>query len=238
MGVIMPNSQSRRTGLLLMLLPVLLLFPALASATAYELSHLASQLNFASTRLAHDLRGNHGYSRVRFSAERLGREAEQLVESISRDRSRSHIRSQLDDVRRRYEDLEKAVLRIDGGRHREFVFEQMDQISSLYGSLNAEFYYDPRTRRPVPRYYDYFPRPGLIVPRSYQYRQYNGQHQQSRQEQRRGTGRYTARRPMQFDHRSSVLERQQRQERQRRSWRRLDSHARGRTETRRRNHYE
>lgn len=239
----MSQARSIRFILATALLPVFLLLPAVVSATAYELSRLASQLNFSSTRLAEDLRGSYGYSRLRFAAERLGQEAEQLVESISRDRSRSTIRSQLDDVRRRYEDLEKVVLRIDGGRHRDFVFDRMDQINHLYSSLNAEFYYDPRTRRvPARHYYPrsgiYFPAPVLTLPRTHEQRSFKNQGHDAQEQQRRGTGRYTARRPMQFDHRSSVLERQQRQTRERNNWRRLEAEPRNHTETARPNHYE
>lgn len=209
-----------------------MLLPLTAQATAYELSRLASRLNFTSTRLAEDLRNSQGYSSVRFSAQRLGREAEQLVESISRDRSHAYIRSQLDDVRHRYEDLEKAVLRIDGGRHQAWVFEQMDSISALYESLNAEFYYQPRNYPPVRHYY---PNPGIIIsgqrilPRSYQPRQQHEQEDSRRD--RRDYGRITTHRGFDFDHSSPVLERQRRLDNQRHQ-------LQHQTETRRRNHYE
>jgi hypothetical protein len=233
----------------LLLCASLLLWPALASATAYELSRLASELNFTSSRFAHDLRGYQGYSSVRFSAQRLGREAEQLVEAISRDRSRSTIRSQLDDVRRRYEDLEKSVLRIDGGRQREFVYQRMDQINALYDSLNAEFYYDPRTRHVAPRYYyprqyELYPRGGVIL----QYQRLLPQsHYSPRQRLNRSTDRrdqstsrgesrrYSAHR---FDHGSAVLERQQARQRELRRWRSRGHGDQSRTETRRPNHYQ
>ncbi len=233
----------------LLLLATLLLLPALAGATAYELSRLASELNFTSSRLAHDLRGYQGYSSVRFSAQRLGCEAEQLVEAISRDRSRSTIRSQLDDVRRRYQDLEKSVLRIDGGRQRDFVYQRMDQINALYGSLNAEFYYDPGTRHVAPRYYyprqyPLYPRGGVILqyqrllPQSH----YSPRSRDSRRIDSRdhsSTGRdnrsYSAHR---FDHGSAVLQRQQRQNREARRWQSRGHGNQSRTETRRPNHHQ
>lgn len=208
-----------------------LLLPLTAQATAYELSRLASRLNFTSTRLAEDLRNSQGYSSVRFSAQRLSREAEQLVEAISRDRSHAYVRSQLDDVRHRYEDLEKAVLRIDGGRHQAYVFEQMDSISALYDSMNAEFYYQQRSYPPVRHYY---PNPGIIisgqriVPRNYQPRQQHEDNDSRRD--RRDYGRITTHRSLDFDHGSPVLERQRRLDAQR--------YRQRRTETRRRNHYE
>jgi hypothetical protein len=233
----------------LLLCASLLLWPALANATAYELSRLASELNFTSSRFAHDLRGYQGYSSVRFSAQRLSREAEQLVEAISRDRSRSTIRSQLDDVRRRYEDLEKSVLRIDGGRQREFVYQHMDQINALYDSLNAEFYYDPHSQHVAPHYYyprqyERYPRGGVIL----QYQRLLPQsHYSPRQGVNRSTDRpdnstasrenrrYSAHR---FDHGSAVLERRQRQQRELRHWQSRGHGDHRRTETRRPNHYQ
>lgn len=238
-----------KTCLLTILLLTAPLLAGTAQATAYEVSRLASQLNFVSTRFSHDLRGSHGYSSVRFSADRLSREAEQLVEAISRDRSHSYIRSQVDDVRRRYEDLEKAVLRIDGGRNKAFVFEQMDQINSLYTALNAEFFYERDLRR-APQYY--YPPATVIVPRQYylpQGRQINRRHgydyrDESRdREQRRGTGRNTAgfvsdnnrHYDHRYDHQSPVLNRQHRRAGEN-GWR--AGQGQRRTETQRRNHHE
>ena len=75
----------------LVLLPCLWLAPAL-SANSLGLAQLAQQLDQASSGFAAELGSARGYASVRFAAERLGREAAELLDAIRRDRSRSHIR--------------------------------------------------------------------------------------------------------------------------------------------------
>jgi len=230
-------------------LSMLLALPTAASATAYELSRVATELAHVSQQMARELRGGSGYASIRFSANRLSQEAEQLLEAISRGRNPSHVRRQVDDVRRRYLELEEAVLRLDRAAQSDLLISRMDRVSSLYESINAEFYY---TERQFPPRYQALPQPVIVLPQS-GFSQYPRQHypQQSIQQrpgQTRGDtgqarinrfdyGRITTSRQPAYPHRSRVQERQSRQQEL------LDLGANGpratsRTETARPNHHD
>lgn len=193
---------------------------AAAGATAYELSRVATELTHVSQQLARDLRGAYGTTSVRFSANRLSQEAEQLVEAISRGRNPSHVRQQVDDVRRRYLELEEAVLRLDSAAQTEVLGQRMNRLSALYESMNAEFFYSAEQYPPA---HQAVPQPLLILPQNRllplqpSYR-VPGQHypdyergQVSREYNRFDYGRIDASRYPAYPHRSPVLERQSRQ---------------------------
>jgi hypothetical protein len=208
---------SRNPNALLALL-LLLALPTVAAATAYELSRVASELTHVSQQMARELRGGFGYSSIRFSADRLAQEAEQLVEAISRGRNSSHVRRQVDDVRRRYLELEEAVLRLDSDDQSQILLARMDRLSALYESMNAEFYY---TERQISPQYQYLPQPVIVLPQTRHSPRYPlpptrarpGQNHERGQTRpnRFDYGRITTYRQPGSTHRSKVLERQSRQ---------------------------
>ncbi len=132
-----------------------LLIPAPGSATNFDVSHLAAELNRASAELARDLRNTRSYGSVRFSADRLSREAAQLVRVISRNRSMSYQRSQFQNVVRRYRELEEAFLR-SNREHDRYVYNQVGVINNLFSGLNSEFFYTNYVE-PAPQRYYYSP---------------------------------------------------------------------------------
>lgn len=173
-----------------LLLPLLLLaFPA--QGTNFEISRLASQLSHASTQLAIAVRNHRGYSSVQFSASKLSREAAQLVNAVSRQRSPSYLRSEFNDIARRYQDLERSFLRSQRGEHSPYLYQQVDRISYLFGSLDAQFhYYEPYEYRSYSHRY-----PPSGVHRGYRPPiQGGGSHYQRKD--RRDYGSITATRPM------------------------------------------
>lgn len=238
----MPNRSPITLPALLLLL-LLIVLPSAASATAYELSRVATELTHVSQQLAREARGEFGYASIRFTASRLSQEAEQLMEAISRGRNSSHVRRQVDDVRRRYLELEEAVLRLDSDDQTTVLLARMDRLSALYEAMNAEFYY---TERQFPPQYQSLPQPVIVLPQS---RHYSQQPTRLHPDQVHGNG--NTARPNRFDygrittyrqqesvHRSEVLERQSRHRQS------LDLRSNGgryggrRTETGRANHHQ
>lgn len=188
----------------LVLLPCLWLAPALYANSA-GLAQLAQQLDQASSGFAADLGSARGYASVRFAAERLGREAAELLDAIRRDRSRSYISAEFNDVGRHYRSLEQAWLRASAGRYDQAVTFHVNRISHLFSSLRSEFHYvqhgvSPYLLPPPPVH-----RPVLIRPDQ------PGQAHSQRRD-RRDYGQIRARRVLEFDQRSSVLDRQRRQQ--------------------------
>jgi hypothetical protein len=122
-----------------------------ASANEFELSRLAGELRAASAYLAQDLRYSRGFGSVGQRADRLARDATQLVDAIARRRSASYIRSQYKDVSARYSDLEDAFFRASRNYADEQVFNQVSTISGLFDDLSAVYYYSPiyTSRTPV-----------------------------------------------------------------------------------------
>jgi hypothetical protein len=122
-----------------------LLFAAFASlshaATPYEFSRTVAELNFASERLARELRNSPGYGSLRAAAERLSDDAEQLQESIDRGRSHAYIRIQITDVRRGYQQLQVAIAKSRGEGAGELIAQHMETISALYNDMEAEHFY-------------------------------------------------------------------------------------------------
>ncbi len=205
---------------------LLVMFAPVASATNFDVSHLATELNRVSNELANQLRNARGYSSVRFSANQLSREAAELVKAIGRGRSLSVQQSEFRDVARRYRELEAAFLRASR-KHNRAVYNQVGIISNIFSNLNSEFYYSNYVQ-PVPQPFYYVP---PVVTRSRPLSPYRG----------RSIGRGTGARSVDgfggqqgitrntrpgyrpntvsipynnFGHRSAVLERQQRQQSQ------------------------
>lgn len=136
--------QSVWSGVLVLVLMVLL--PGKAFATHFEISRLAAELEYGSLQFSQQLRPLHGYGTVRSKAERLSRESADLVELIARNRSNSRIRSQFNEVGRRYNDLEAAFLRVNRNRRSDIAYNQMGFLSDLFGNLNSEYYYASYSR--------------------------------------------------------------------------------------------
>lgn len=251
-----------RTVLALCLCASLLGAAGAAAANHVDISRLATQLNLASGQLAWELRSAGNYSSIRQRADHLSRESADLVAAVRGNRSDARVRAQFDDVRRRYENLEEALLRATRKRYDPFLFAELDHISSLYSELSQEFYYSGRYGAPpairfsspvvVQRY---------IAPRVFRGQVYGGQswreqsqrddRHQAQQRDRRDYGRIQVQRLPRFDHRSPVQERQARLDNRRNpveasrrthseSSRRTDTETsrRTNTETARRNHYE
>lgn len=194
-----------RNTVILAALPLLLL-TGKAGASNFEISRLAAQLNHASTQLAIQLRDVHGYASVRFSADRLSRESERLVQAVSRSRSLPFLRSRFNDIARRYHDLEKRFLRVSGGEYNTHLYNQVGRISYLFSSLNDQFFYGRHSaRRPLIIYHS-----APVVKHRGLRRPHGGFQRPQQRHDRRDYGSISATRPMQFDHRSPVLERQHR----------------------------
>lgn len=111
------------------------------AASAFEFSRTVSELTFASEQLARELRSSLGYSSLRASAERLAADAENLQQSISYGRSHSYIRLQINDVRRRYQQLQVTVAELREDSEAELVAQHMAKITTIYDSLNGEHFY-------------------------------------------------------------------------------------------------
>ena len=237
------------------LLAVLLLSPTAVFATHLEIARLATQLNMVSGQLAYELRGAGAYSSIRQRSEQLSREAADLVDAVRRERSSTHVQSQFRDVSQRFASLEQAFLRLNRRDFSPYLFNEFDRISGIYTSLSAELHYAGAYEYTSPLVYnsreygarsyvppviiyqpvrvpDYRIPPGFTTPTASRHvREPNNEHEQ------RATGRRAQEQQLpNFDHRSSVLDRQSRLDN-----RRGDS-ARDRTsgtvETSRRNHFE
>ena len=193
-----------------------MLAPSTLLATNFDVSHLAAELNRVSSELAVELRNTRGYGSVRFSADRLSREAADLVSAIRRNRSLSYQRAQFQDVVRHYRDLEEAFLR-SGREHNRYVYNKVGVISNLFSGLNSEFHYT--------NYVESAPQYSYVPPALNRYRRApvvsgrsiglpgRAASEVARPSGRRGTGTNRVLIPANnFDHRSPVLERQQRQQ--------------------------
>lgn len=227
----------------LAMLVVVLVLPATALGNHQDIAHLATQLNLATSQLAYDLRGSGAYSSIRQQSERLSREAAQLVEAVRKNRSQNHVRAQFRDVSQRFASLEQAFLRLNRRDYDPALFNELDRISGLYNTLNAEFRYtggyayeQPYQYNPPVIIYQQIPAPGYGIPRGFVNPQPQFRQEQYERRDRRDYGRRQVFRQMEFDHRSPVLDRQLRHDNNRQDF---DQGRRGgRTETSRRNHYE
>ena len=135
------------------------------AASAFEFSRTISDLTFASEDLARELRGSMGYSSLRASAERLAADAENLQQSISYGRSHSYIRLQINDVRRRYQQLQVTVAKLREDSEAELVARHMEKITTIYDSLDGEHFYGNPDYGVSPLYSPYVnTSPIVIVP--------------------------------------------------------------------------
>lgn len=118
-----------------------LMISGAVSASHFELTRLANQLDLVSSRLAYELRYKGSYSTVRSRAKSLSREAGQLYDALQRNRSSSSIRSHYRDVSRRFEKLEEAFLRANRRYYDAYAYQEVGLISQLFDGLSSEFYY-------------------------------------------------------------------------------------------------
>ena len=246
-------TQTTRISRLLQvwLLGMFLLAPFAVSANHLDISRLATELNLATGQLAYELRGYGAYSNLRQRADRLSREAADLVDAVRRNRNESQVRSQFNDVSKRYANLEQAFLRINRTSFSPYLTNEFDRINGIFTNLSAEFFYQGGNINP--RSFSYaspsYNQP--VINRRYEsapdyYYQHNqrgldnsGTSYQSApatRRDRRDYGRIQVQRMPQYDHRSAVLERQQILDNRRptpeRSQRGIS------VETNRRNHYD
>ena len=209
--------RSELTGLVKVIAKILLLPFALiaheASATQFEVSRLAAELNEVSAELATKLKYDRNYGSVRFSASRLSRAAGDLVSAIRRNRSSSFLRSEFQDVTRHYRELEEAFLRVNR-EHDRFVYSQVGLISNLFSGLNTEFYYINYVE-PAPQVFLYTP---PVVTRHRLPPVYSGRSidriepASERVIPERGRSGVQVVLPNRYSHRSSVVDRQLRRE--------------------------
>lgn len=231
------------------LLGILLLISPAAFATHPDIARLATQLNLASGQLAYELRGSGAYSTIRQRSEYLSREAADLVDAVRRNRSNSQVRAQFQDVSQRFASLEQAFLRLHRKDFNPYMFNELDRISGIYSSLSAEFRYtsgygygydygygQPNGYNPPLIIYQQVPVPGYGVSRGFvNPGRPRLDHKQDQGRDRREYGSRQVQKLPNFDHRSPVLDRQQRLDRRPQVDRGRRS---GSSETRRRNHYE
>jgi hypothetical protein len=107
----------------------------IAFASEFELSRIASELNLASEALAKEKIYSQGFSGLSHRASSLARESSQLIDAIHRNRNPSNIRSQFNDVSRRYTDLEDAFWRGYRNSSDKTIFQQLEGISKIYSDL-------------------------------------------------------------------------------------------------------
>ena len=207
-----------------------MLMPGVVFATHFEVSRLASEIEFVSSQLAYDLRHSRNYGSVRQRANSLSKEAAQLVETVTRNRSNSRIRSQFKRLRRDYEHLQEAFLRANRKDHRPHLYAEINVLSNLFSNLSNTFYYADIGGQNSPSVYigsrNYTNRPhsGRAIVRQHEresppvFRGHNMRPNVNRQANRANTDRgrvdhdsRTARRGSSFDHSSKVLNRKSRQ---------------------------
>lgn len=240
----MPNLIRKAPLVLTLVASLLVLTPSLASATHPDIARLATQLNLASSQLAYELRGSGAYSVIRQRADRLSREAADLVDAVRRNQSNNRVHAQFRDVQQRFASFEQAFLRLNRRDYDPYLFNELDRITVIFNSLNGQFRYasgyaysQPIVVAPpvIIRQYDsnvYFGNRGGYSVRPN--RPPRGDYSNKRD--RRDYGRREVQRLPNFDHRSPVLERQQRLDNRRHG---VQTGRRGvNTETARRNHYE
>lgn len=106
-----------------------------AFASEFELSRIANELNLASGALAKERGYSQGFTGISHRASSLARESLQLIDAIQRNRNPSNIRSQFNDVSRRYTDLEDTFWRGHRNYPDKIVFQQLEVISKIYSDL-------------------------------------------------------------------------------------------------------
>jgi len=251
-------TQTTRISRLLQvwLLGMFLLAPFAVSANHLDISRLATELNLATGQLAYELTGYGAYSNLRQRADRLSREAADLVDAVRRNRNESQVRSQFNDVSKRYANLEQAFLRVNRASFSPYLVDELDRINGIYTNLSAEFFYQGGNINPrgfsytSPAYTSPSYTPPDINHRYESAPDYYYQHNQrglvnsgtsyqaapATRRVRRDYGRMQVQRMPQYDHRSPVLERQRLLDNRRPT---LARDRRGiSVETNRRNHYD
>lgn len=132
---------------------LLVLWTSPVMATEFEIARLASQIYSYSANLAHQVRYTRGYGNVKIQADRLSREAAQLVDAIQRGSNVSTVRSQFKAISRRYESLETAFLRANRSSHDPRLYNSVGIISDLYSALSNQVYYTDSVYRSPDLYY-------------------------------------------------------------------------------------
>jgi hypothetical protein len=110
-----------------------------AFASDFELSRIANELNLASYALAKEQGVSISFSGLSHRASSLARESSQLIDAIHRPRTPSNIRSQFNDVRRRYTDLEDIFWRGYRDSSDNYVLDKLEVISRIYNDLVAAY---------------------------------------------------------------------------------------------------
>ncbi|MFT4886696.1 MAG: hypothetical protein ACJAY7_000643 [Pseudohongiellaceae bacterium] len=118
-----------------------------AFASEFELSRIANELNLASDALAQGQGHSERFTGLSHRASSLARESSQLIDAIHRNRNPSNIRSQFNDVSRRYTDLEDSFWRDYSDGLDNNVLQQLELISKIYSDLYTAYtltrYYQP-----------------------------------------------------------------------------------------------
>ncbi|MFT6093320.1 MAG: hypothetical protein ACJA2Q_001216 [Pseudohongiellaceae bacterium] len=138
-----------------------------AFASEFELSRIANELNLASDALAKGQGHSERFTGLSHRASSLAHESSQLIDAIHRNRNPSNIRSQFNDVSRRYTDLEDAFWRGYSNGFDNNILQQLELISKIYSDLYTAY--------TLTRYYQQGPqvhifvspgtsRNGLVVP--------------------------------------------------------------------------
>ena len=144
------------------------LMPIASQANLFELNSLAMDLHRVSARLASEVRHTNGYGTVYRNADRLAREAEQLIDALRRGRGESLVRAQFDDIDRRYRNLESSFLQASRKRYIESAYRDMQAVSDVLAGLHDQYYYAFRSLRPNAVHPDMRRSPVVVVaPRGY-----------------------------------------------------------------------
>jgi hypothetical protein len=110
-----------------------------AFASEFELSRVANELNLASDALAQGQWHSERFTGLSHRASSLARESSQLIDAIHRNRNPSNIRSQFNDVSRRYTDLEDSFWRDYSDGLDNNVLQQLQLISKIYSDLYTAY---------------------------------------------------------------------------------------------------
>jgi hypothetical protein len=108
-------------------------------ASEFELSRIANELNLASDALAQGQGHSERFTGLSHRASSLARESSRLIDAIYRNRNPSNIRSQFNDVSRRYTDLEDLFWRNYSDGLDNNVIQQLELISKIYSDLYAAY---------------------------------------------------------------------------------------------------
>ena len=204
--------------LVTVILAVLCISPVALLAGEFKLLRLASELHSASTQLADELRNTRGQGNVRFHAERLSRKTVRLMKVIQDGRGHAHLRSEFTAISRRYQSLENAFLRANLGIADPLLSHSLSLISLLHGNLNREYYSVKSLESISPVYHrdasinSRRALPAVFSGRSYTYLNRSPYRRSSTVRDRHYNDRINASQGLNFDHRSSVLDRQYRNE--------------------------